>query len=100
MGVIYAKQPNGRYLEYSKITDRITDYDLTEYDLVKRLGEYDARRIIDSKPNTGDRLMHLWPLSYIKKSVQPDYCSLDQVRSILNKIGDPDWNKFKFNKSK
>ena len=54
MGAIYYKQPNGRYCRYSTIVDRVTDYNMTEDDILKLFveGAIDsAREFIKNKKN-------------------------------------------------
>lgn len=57
MGAIYYKQPNGRFCRYSTICDAITDYNMTEYDIVKIFVEHaidDAKKFINDEKNFRD----------------------------------------------
>ena len=54
MAAIYYKQPNGRYCRYSTIVDCVTDYNMTEDDILKLFVERaidDARNFIKNEKN-------------------------------------------------
>lgn len=57
MGAIYYKQPNGRFCRYSTICDAVTDYNMSEYDIVKLFVENaidDAKKFINNERNFHD----------------------------------------------
>ena len=57
MGAIYYKQPNGRFCRYSTICDAVTDYNMSEYDIIKLFVENaidDAKKFINNERNFHD----------------------------------------------
>jgi len=57
MGAIYYKQPNGRFCRYSTICDAVTDYNMSEYDIIKLFVENaidDAKKFINNESNFHD----------------------------------------------
>lgn len=54
MGQIFYKQPNGRYCRYSTVVDCVTDYNMSEDDIIVLFVEKaikDAREFINNKKN-------------------------------------------------
>ena len=61
MSAIIYKQPNGRFCRYSTICDAVTDYNMTDYDIIKMFvmeatdkAVNDARRFLSNERNLHD----------------------------------------------
>lgn len=93
---MYSRQPNGLYCRFSTVVDNFTHCNLTEDDLIERLGEPDTRYLLSFPVGVDFHSFHLWPFDYIKTRIRPDNDTLENVRKLLRKMGDDDWENFEY----